>query len=205
MRLTDFHTHVLADRIAASAGPLSVQQTARLLGQTRSRELRRARGLRECRDLTHEQIEDIYQDTVLVLLRRTHRDEEHLLAALTLGIKQRALKHHRDQRRRWEIMQEHAPGIERDARARALDGQPEQEAMQQDDRDTIAEFLSQLSDIERRMFCAHAIHGLGYRAAAQILGIDVHAARRAARAAEKKREEYLATCGDGEVIGACGE
>ena len=149
-----------------------------------------ARGFRECRGLTPEQIEDIYQDTVIALLQRQHRNEEHLLGALRVGIKQRALKHHRDQRRRLEILQEHAPGIEREARAQAGDGEPEQEAMLGEDRATVEAFLAELNGLERAMFCAHAIHGLGYRSAAQMYGIDVRAARRAARGAGRKRDRF---------------
>lgn len=191
MRLSDFHAHVLAQRTyAGPPAPLSSKAVGRLLGEGRSRELRLARGFRECRGLTPEQIEDIHQDTVIALIQRQHRNEEHLLGALRVGIKQRALKHHRDQRRRLEILQEHAPGIERDAAARAQEGEPEREAMLGEDRDTVREFLAQLSCLERAMFCAHAIHGLGYRAAAQIFGIDVKTARRAARGAEGKRREF---------------
>lgn len=193
MRLTDFHAHVLAQRTyAGPPTPLSDEDVGRLLGKGRSRELRLARGFRECRGLTPEQIEDLYQDTAIALLQRQHRNEEHLLGALRVGIKQRALKHHRDQRRRLEILQEQAPGIEREARARAGAQEPEHEAMLGEDRATVEAFLAELNGLERRVFCACVLHGLGYRSAAQLFGIDVRLARRAARAAERKRREYQA-------------
>lgn len=187
MRLDAFHDHVLAQRThAGPAAPLSAAQIGRVLGQTRRRELQLARGFRECRGLTHEQLEDIYQDTVIALLQREQRNEEHLIGALRLGIKQRALKHHRDARRRLEILQEHAPGIEREAVARAAEAGPEHSAMLDADKAIVGD----LDDLERRLFCACALEGIGYRAAARLLGLDILGARRAMRAGERKRASY---------------
>ena len=64
---------------------------------------------RECRGLSVEQLEDLYQDTAVVLLGRTFQNEAHLRNALRWGIKHRALHMHRDRRRREEILIEHAP------------------------------------------------------------------------------------------------
>jgi RNA polymerase sigma factor (sigma-70 family) len=197
MRLASFQAHVLAQRTyAGPPTPLSGEAIGKILAQSRRGELRLARGFRECRGLSPEQLEDIYQDTVLALLQREHRGEEHLIGALRLGIKQRALKAHRDIRRRREILQEHAPGMERDAQARAGDAEPEHEAILGADRATVQAFLAQLTGLERAMFCACAVHGLGYRAAAQVFGVDVRAARRAARAVERKREGYAGGFGE---------
>ena len=50
------------------------------------------RSFPECRGLSTEQLEDIYQETALALLRRPYDSEEHLRNALRTGLKHRALQ-----------------------------------------------------------------------------------------------------------------
>ena len=52
------------------------------LGGWQVRELRIARGFRECQGLSTEQLEDIYQETAVSLLRRAYLNEEHLCKSL---------------------------------------------------------------------------------------------------------------------------
>jgi len=75
-------------------------------------EVRIARGFAECKGLSTEQIEDLYQETALMLLERTYPSEEQLRNALRIGIKHRALHSHRDERRHAEILDENATQIQ---------------------------------------------------------------------------------------------
>ena len=84
-------------------------------------ELRIARGFGECKGLTAQELEDIYQDTVMVLLQRRFATEKHLRDALRSGLKYRALNFHRDEGNRAEILAEKQPDV-RCARA----GRPRQ-------------------------------------------------------------------------------
>src|SRR5450759_1757780 len=58
-----------------------------LLGEWQQVELRIARAFAECRGLSTEQLEDLYQETVLALLPRRYESEEHLRNALRAGLK----------------------------------------------------------------------------------------------------------------------
>jgi hypothetical protein len=74
-------------------------------------EPRIARAFAECRGLTTEQLEDLYQETAVAMLRRPYGSEEHLRNALRHGIKHRALNMHRDTRRRAQILAQSAPSM----------------------------------------------------------------------------------------------
>ncbi|HLB21355.1 MAG TPA: hypothetical protein VK605_04560, partial [Solirubrobacteraceae bacterium] len=62
-----------------------------VLGEWQAQEIRLARGYAECRGLSTEQLEDIYQETSVALLSRPYQTEEHLRNALRTGLKHRAL------------------------------------------------------------------------------------------------------------------
>src|SRR5271167_2620974 len=122
------------------------------LGRWQASELRIARGFSECRGLSNEQLEDIYQEATLALLVRPYRDERHLRHALRKGIKHRALNLHRDERRRGEILKDNAPGLLMAAQQRESASAPERLALLREDRLIVSEFLTELSALERRVF-----------------------------------------------------
>ena len=95
----------------------------------RRSELRIARGFAECRGLNEAQLEDIYQDTALALYRRPYAGEEHLRNALRDGIKQRALREHRDAHRHAKILARNAPGLQLMAEAQEGQSAPEPAAL----------------------------------------------------------------------------
>lgn len=169
-----------------------MEQAGQVLGRSLERELRLARGWRECAGLSREQLEDIYQDTVLALLSREHASEEHLVNALRVGVRKRALRAHRDARRHLEILREHGPGMERVAWARQEDAEPERRAIASEEREVLLAFVAGLSPVERAVFAVQAIEGVGYRAAGDAVGVDRLVARRAARAAAGRGERFRA-------------
>jgi RNA polymerase sigma factor (sigma-70 family) len=176
------------------------ERVGALLGKWQARELRIARGFHECRGLSTEQLEDLYQETALALLNRPYRDEGHLRNALRTGLKHRALNLHRDERRRGEILVHSAPSLYRIARAREAEDGPEGAALARQDRLIVSEFLTELSAIEQRVFWLLA-EGMRYRAIAPVLGIATNEARNAARACERKRERFQLLYDTGRLCG----
>lgn len=168
---------------------LTARRVGEILGSWQAAEIRIARRFPECRGLSGEQLEDLYQETVIALLARTYTSEAHLRNAVRQGIKHRALNLHRDLRRRGEILAEHAPSIHRVAQESATRTSPENMAMLGEDRSVILNFLSELDPLERQVFQLTA-EGLRYRGIAKRLGVDVNEARRAARSVERKRIQF---------------
>jgi RNA polymerase sigma factor (sigma-70 family) len=173
----------------AAGGPLARERIGEILGRWQPVEVRLAQGFPECRGLGREQLEDLYQETVIALLSRPYASETHLRNALRQGIRHRALNVHRDIRRRGQIIAEHAPSMHRVAEAAAAGTAPESELLRAEDRGLVLEFLGELDPFERQVFELSA-DGLRYRAIARRLGVDVNEARRTARAVERKRVEF---------------
>jgi RNA polymerase sigma factor (sigma-70 family) len=174
---------------SSHGGGLSRRRVGEILGAWQVAETRIARRFPECRGLSSEQLEDLYQETVIALLARPYTSEAHLCNALRQGIKHRALNLHRDLRRRGQILAEHAPSIHRVAQESATSTSPENMAMLGEDRSVILAFLAELDPFERHVFELTA-EGLRYRAIAKRLRVDVNEARRAARSVERKRIQF---------------
>jgi RNA polymerase sigma factor (sigma-70 family) len=175
----------------SSTGPLSRERLGEILGGWQAVEVKVARSFPECRGLAREQLEDLYQDTALALLSRPYASETHLRNALRQGIKHRALNLHRDQRRRGQILAEHASSIYRLAEGQEARRQPEHATLLNEDRQLVLGFLAELDPLERKIFeCSAA--GLRYRAIASRLSLPVNEARRTMRAVERKRSRRQA-------------
>jgi RNA polymerase sigma factor (sigma-70 family) len=179
---------------------LARERVGQALGQWQSAELRLARSFAECKGLSHEQLEDLYQDTALVMLSRSFHNEEHLRNALRWGLKRRALHLHRDERRRGEILSQRAPELQLTAEGREQEHTPELAAVLAQDRLFVSEFLSELSELERRVFWLVS-EGMRYRAIAPVLEIEVNAARKAFRGCERKRERFQLLHDTGRLCG----
>jgi RNA polymerase sigma factor (sigma-70 family) len=171
-----------------------------VLGEWQRTELRIARGFAECRGLSTEQLEDIYQETALALLSRPYGSEEHLRNALRHGIKHRALNMHRDTRRRAQILAQSAPTMQRIAESRESQAGPEEAALAEQDRLIVREFLTELDELEQRVFWLIA-DGMRYRAIASALQIPVNEARNASRSCERKRERFQLLYDTGRLCG----
>jgi DNA-directed RNA polymerase specialized sigma24 family protein len=177
-----------ARRTGAERNLLS-EQIGQVLGEWQAQELRIARGFAECRGLNTEQLEDIYQETALALLRRPYVNEEHLRNALRTGLKHRALNLHRDERRRGQILAHNAPGLRLMAQAMEAENAPEPATLAKEDRLIALEFKTELTEEEQRVF-AWLVEGLQYRAIASVLKIPEPEARTTARSCERKRERF---------------
>ena len=188
-----------ARRPGAQRLPIS-EQIGQVLGEWQARELRIARGFAECRGLSTEQLEDIYQETALALYRRPYQNEEHLRNALRTGIKQRALRMHRDERRRGQILARSAPSLHLMAQASEAHNAPEPAVLAKQDRLIALEFKTELTQQEQRVF-AWLVEGLQYRAVASALNIPVSEARNTARSCERKRERFQLLYDTGRLCG----
>jgi DNA-directed RNA polymerase specialized sigma24 family protein len=180
-----------------SFGP---QRVGEILGEWQQVELRIARGFAECRDLSTEQLEDIYQETALALYRRPYVSEEHLRNALRAGIKQRALRLHRDERRHHQILVRSAPGLRVMAEAQEGQRAPEPAVIADEDRSIAREFLTELTEAERRVF-GWLVEGLQYRAIASAENIPINEARNLARVCARKRERFQLLYDTGRLCG----
>ncbi len=179
---------------------LSSEDVGRKLGEWQAGELRLARAYPECRDVGHAQLEDIYQETVIVLLARPHHDAQHLRNALRWGLKRRALQMHRNERRRGEILDQRGPELEEAAARREQERTPELAVVLAQDRLVVSEFLTELSDLERRVFWL-AAEGMRYRAIAPVLEIPINEARKAFRSCESKRARFQLLYDTGRLCG----
>jgi RNA polymerase sigma factor (sigma-70 family) len=175
-------------------------QVAALLGVWQTHELAVARGFSECGGLSDEQLEDLYQETMLALLRRPYKNETHLQRAVRKGLRQRALQLYRDERRREEIRAESTPGLYALETARAADEAPERSALIHEDQLLVSEFLAGLSPLERRVFWLMS-EGAKFNSIARLLGIPAPQARKATRACERKRERFVVLYESGRLCG----
>ncbi len=173
---------------------------AEMLGRWQTRELRVVRGFTETRGLSDEQLEDLYQQTTLALLHRPYKDEQHLRSALYRGLKQRALNLYRDERRRQEILAESAPGIHVLETARSAEEGPEHSLLLHQDGLVVEEFLSELNQLERRVFRCMA-EGMKFNSIAKALGIHVNQARNTTHACERKLDRFLKLYEHGRLCG----
>lgn len=180
--------------------PFDAQRVWEILGEWQDVELRIARGFAECRGLSKEQLEDIYQNTALALYRRPYVGEEHLRNALRDGIKRRALRAHRDERRHSEILARNAPSLRRVAEAQEGQSAPEPSVLAHEDRLIATEFLTELSEQERRVF-GWMVEGLAYRAIATAENMPVPEARNLERACNGKRKVFQLLHDSGRLCG----
>jgi DNA-directed RNA polymerase specialized sigma24 family protein len=180
--------------------PFGSERVGQILGEWQGRELRVARGFVECRGLSKEQLEDIYQETTLALYSRPYDSEEHLRNALRDGIKKRALRLHRDEHRHGQIRARSAPGLRLMAEAREEQSAPEPAVLAKEDRLLALEFKTELNEDEQRVF-AWLVEGLQYRAVASVLNIPVNEARSTARSCERKRERFQLLYDTGRLCG----
>jgi RNA polymerase sigma factor (sigma-70 family) len=175
-------------------------EVAAILDGCRRRELRIARGFRECRGLTREQLEDLYQETTVALLERPYQDEKHVRDALRLGIKRRALNLHSVELRRREILAENAPEIHVLEVARSEEETPERVALAHQDSLLIAEFLAELTPEEQDVFRLKS-DGLSRNRIAKELGKPEPLVRRLLDSCEQKRERFQTLHDRGRLCG----
>jgi len=171
-----------------------------ILGERKDRELLIARGFVECQGLTRQQLEDLYQTTVLALLGRRYENEKHVCDALRIGIKHRALNLHQGERRRAEILAENAPGICALEEARGAEESAEQIVLAREDRFLITEFMAELTLQERAVF-GLVSEGMKYNRIATVEGISVNEARGLVASCERKRERFQLLHDSGRLCG----
>ena len=168
-----------------------------LFGEWQKEEVSAAERYPECGGLTPEQLEEIYQETVIALLDRHYDNEDHARHALRRGLKDRALNFHRDERRRQEILD---TAMSLDPPNGHGDDSTERAVLVREDRLVVAEFLTELTSIEQKVFWLQA-EGMKYRSIAKALSVEINTARNAARSCERKREHFQLLYDTGRLCG----
>jgi DNA-directed RNA polymerase specialized sigma24 family protein len=184
----------------ADGEQLEPAELTRILGDRKDPELLLARSFVECQGLTRQQLEDLYQTTVLALLERRYENEKHVCDALRIGIKHRALNLHQGERRRAEILAENAPGIHALETARSTEESAEQIVLAREDRFLITEFMAELTLQERAVF-GLVSEGMKYNRIATVEGISVNEARGLVASCERKRERFQLLHDSGRLCG----
>lgn len=179
--------------------PLTGQRVGELLGEWQRQELWKLRQAPECHRLSHDELADLYQDTVVELLDGHFREPGHLRNALRVGVRFRALKLYRDNQRHAATLAK-AARLELRASSRQSEDSPEQAVVVQEDRLIVREFLAELTADERQVFWMLS-EGLGRTSIATALKIDKNAARRIQRECERKRAAFQLMYATGRVCG----
>ncbi len=191
--------HLLLERSGGERPP-SRARVGEALGEWQAAEVASAWRYPQCRGLSRAQLEDLYQETVLALLNRPFCSEEHLRNALRVGLRNRALHVHRDERRRSEILTAHAPEAHRSAMRASESEQPEHATLAREDGLIVLEFASGLTELEQQVYALEA-EGLRYRAIAPILAISVNQARKASRILAEKYARFQLLHDTGRLCG----
>lgn len=184
--------------LSRPAEPHGGLDAAELLLRWRSAELGVVHG--KFRRLSREDLEDVYDDTADVLRQRPHESELHLLRALRLGVRLRALRLIRDRNTRERVVNEVTPQVYAEAQDRAWSVQPEQALLAQEDEVIVGEFIAELTTEEQHVFALVA-NGLSWRAIATTLDIPETTARNLTRACERKRELFVTLYETGRLCG----
>ncbi len=190
---------------SATAAPpldptLRVAWAAELLCDERERELTLAEGYRECRGLSRDQLEDLFQDTAIKLLDRPFTDALHLYRALRIGIKKRALNVHRNERARRATHIRRALDIQTLAHAQAGESDPERILLASEDKYLIKEFATELSPNEQRLLRLTA-EGVSTRRLAKALEVSPEQLYAIKVTYERKRENYTTLYNTGRLCG----
>ncbi len=184
----------------ASERPPTRSRVGEALGEWQAAEVAAAWRYPQCRGLSRAQLEDLYQETVLALLNRPFANEEHLRNALRVGLRNRALHVHRDERRRGEILSAHAREAHRAALRRSETEQPEHAALAREDGLVVLEFACGLSELEQQVYALEA-EGLRYRAIAPIIGRSTNETRKASRELAEKYARFRLLHDTGRLCG----
>jgi RNA polymerase sigma factor (sigma-70 family) len=173
-----------------------------LLARWRAEDIGLIGQFRACTGASEAEVEELYDETVAALIEReaAYASEQHLRRTLHRGIKMRALRLHRDRRRRRRTLEGQAPVLEGQARERDWRMQPERALVAHEDDVVIGEFVAELTLEERRVFALVA-EGRSWRAIATALGLQEPQARALTRACERKRERFLALYETGRLCG----
>jgi hypothetical protein len=188
------------DRGARRLRAPSRKRVGEALGEWQMAEVAGAWRYPQCRGLSIAQLEDLYQETVLALLNLPFASEAHLRNALRVGLRNRALHVHRDERRRGEILAAHAPQAHREAVRRSERQWPEQAALAREDGLVVLEFAGGLSTLEQQIYALES-EGLRYRAIAPIIGVGVNEAHKVSRELEEKYARFQLLYDTGRLCG----
>jgi hypothetical protein len=181
---------------ADAPSPLRSSDVEDLLGLWLRQEVSALKKWRELRRVKTEELEDIYQEVAIVLLKSESFSADHLRNKIRKEVRLRALKQLRDGGRREEIHAE----LARTTAASTDHARPETEVLVREDRAVAAEFLAELDHEERITFYLMA-DGMSWNRIAKHRQITPAEAHRIVRRCTRKHEKWLTLYRSGRLCG----
>ncbi len=184
-------------------GAWSQREVAAALQARRSELLGILRSRGDGRGMSETFLAETVDDAVSIvtMMRRPVSSEAHLMGAFWTTVRI-LLRHNREGRNEVRVGSRSRVGLEDVAGYVAADDLGPQEVLELRDRAArAADFVSQLTDTERDVVVATAVHGAGIKLAARRLGMPVKDVKSAERAARAKLDRVALIASAGRMCG----
>jgi hypothetical protein len=182
-------------------GPWSSAEAAVALQAERAELLRTLRRRGDARGMTEAVLEEVVNDAIciVVMMRRPIASEEHLIGAFWAAARILLRQHHQG-RHSLRVGSRSRVGLETvAAQVGANDLGPDDVLALKDRVARAADFVAQLSDLERDVVSVMAIRGTGIKLTARILGVPVKTVKAAERSAQGKLERVAVIAAAGRM------
>jgi DNA-directed RNA polymerase specialized sigma24 family protein len=182
-------------------GAWSTGEVALALQAQRDELLRALRARGDAQGVPGDALEEIVNEAIciVVMMRRPIVSEEHLMGAFWTAVRL-LLRHYREGRHSLRVGSRARVGFEAVAvRAAAKDPGPDEVAELKDRVARAADFVAQLSELEREVVAVMAVRGAGAKLTARILGVPVKTVRAAERSAWGKLDRVAVIAAAGRM------
>jgi hypothetical protein len=184
-------------------GAWSTAEVALALQAQRGELLRALRARGDVRGVPGDVLEEVVNEAVcaVVMMRGPIVSEEHLIGAFWTAVRL-LLRHYREGRRTLRVGSRARVGFETVAvRAAAIDPRPDEVAELKDRVARAADFVAQLSELEREVVAVMAVRGAGAKLTARIIGVPEKTVRAAERSARDKLDRVAVIAAAGRMCG----
>jgi DNA-binding CsgD family transcriptional regulator len=182
-------------------GAWSSAEVALALHAQRAELLRTIRTRGDARGLAETVLEEVVGDAIciVVMMRRPVISEEHLIGAFWTAARI-LLRQHHEGRHSLRVGSRSRVGLDTAAvLVTSTELGPEEVATLKDRAARAADFIAQLSDLEREVVSVMATRGAGVKMTARILGISVKTVKTAQRSAQGKLDRVAAIAAAGRM------
>jgi DNA-directed RNA polymerase specialized sigma24 family protein len=182
-------------------GAWSTGEVALALQAQRAELLRALRARADARGVPGDVLEEIVNEAVciVVMMRRPIVSEEHLMGAFWTTVRL-LLRHYREGRHALRVGSRLRVGFDAVAvHAAVRDPGPDEVAELKDRVARAADFVAQLSELEREVVAVMAVRGTGTKLTARIIGVPEKTVRAAARSARDKLDRIAVIASAGRM------
>jgi hypothetical protein len=182
-------------------GTWAAAEVALALQAQRTELVRAAVARGDARGVPRAVLEEIVDEGIctVVMMRRPITCEEHLMGAFWTAVRL-LLRHHREGRHRLRVGTRTRTDFEFAAVRAAAEGSTPDEVVELGDRVArAADFMAQLSDLERQVVAVMAVRGTGIKLTARILDLPANTVKAAARSAQSKLDRVAAIAAAGRM------